>query len=146
MERYCYFSPEIITEDELKAGYKFTHDLAKERNFKRLIICVNNIQANQFIEKIFNSTTTKKLERYGIVVDGQVNIKLKTPKGLKSFDDIKIVFAIHPSQQLLQKLESNLNIEVLVVIAEVPPNGILKHLDNWADENNVERLEINPNK
>ena len=146
MDRYCYFSPKFVTEDELIAVYEFTHKIAKDSKFNKFTICVNNIQANQEVEKIFNRVKTNKLERYKVIVDRKVNVQLKTPNGLKKFDDLCLVLAIHPSQKLLKKLESNIYLKILVVVAEVPPNGICKHLEVWADNNNVERFEIKFNE
>lgn len=140
MDRYYYFSPELISGDELKAGYAFAKNLAKE-NGETLTICVNSVQTcDQFLEKIFTATAVNKLRSYKTISDGLVTVQLKSPKGLKEYESYGVILALHSSPEAISKLEGTIKVHSLVVVAEVPTNGICDHLETWASEKDAQRL------
>lgn len=145
MDRYYYFSPEFISEDELKAGYAFARNLAKE-NGGTLTICVNSVQnCDQFLEKIFTDTAVNKLCSYKTISVGPVTVQLKSPKGLKEYENYGVILALHPSPEAILKLEGAIKVHALVVVAEVPTNGMCAHLEAWASEKGAQRLDAATN-
>ncbi|MCD8551854.1 MAG: hypothetical protein LRY74_18030 [Shewanella xiamenensis] len=140
MDRYYYFSPELISGDELKAGYAFAKNLAKD-NVEILTVCVNSVQnCDQFLEKIFTVTAVNKLRSYKTISDGSVTVQLKSPKGLKEYQNYGVILALHSSAEAISKLEGAIKVHTLVVVAEVPTNGMCAHLENWASEKEAQRL------
>ena len=60
MERFAYFSPELISGDELKAAYNFAVKMTKEKNVP-LTVLVNNIgTCRPFLENIFTKVEKNK--------------------------------------------------------------------------------------
>ncbi|GAB2192098.1 hypothetical protein MAH1_37070 [Sessilibacter sp. MAH1] len=74
MDRYYYFSPDIVKPQELQAGYAFARNLAIESG-ELLTICVNSIQnCGQFLDKIFNESAVNKLRSYKTISDSSVSV------------------------------------------------------------------------
>ena len=139
MERYCYFSSTFVSGDELRGAYQFTHDIALKKNLP-ITICVNNINANQSVEKIFDKVNKNKLERYQTISDGPIEVRLKTPRGLDPWGTYGVILAIHSSREAIKKIEAIKKLNTVVAIAEIHSDGTCAHLEKWAEENNANRL------
>lgn len=142
MDRNYYFSPNLVSDDELKAGYAFAKGLAEE-NGEILTICVNSIQnCDQFLNKIFNTTAVNKLRSYKVISDGSVSVQLKSPKGLKGYESFGVILALHASPEAISKLEGSIKAHSLTVVAEVPVDGTCAHLESWASEKSARKLGV----
>ena len=140
MDRNYYFSPNLVSGDELKAGYAFAKNLAEESG-EVLTICVNSIQnCDQFLEKIFNTTTVNKLRAYKTISDGPVRVQLKSPQGLKGHDTFGVILALHASPEAISKLEGSIKAHSLTIVSEVPVDGTCAHLETWASEKSAQKL------
>lgn len=145
MNRNYYFSPSLVSGDELKAGYAFAKNLAEESG-EILTICVNSIKnCDQFLNKIFNTTAVNKLRSYEVISDGSVSVQLKSPMGLKGYENFGVILALHASPEAISKLESSIKAHSLTVVAEVPVDGSCAHLDSWALEKSAQKLGVEEN-
>ncbi|EOD5343928.1 hypothetical protein ACJXWG_004524, partial [Vibrio parahaemolyticus] len=139
MERFAYFSPELISGDELKAAYAFAVKIAKEKNAP-LTVLVNSIgTCSQFLEKIFTEVEKNKLRRYETITKNGVNIQLKSPDGFKDYQSYGIILALHSSPKAIQKIESNDQTIAVIAVAEI--NHLAEHLTNWKTEKDVKELK-----
>ncbi len=139
MERFAYFSPELISGDELNAAYIFAAKIAREKNAP-ITILVNNIgTSSQFLEKIFTEVEKNKLRRYEIISKNGVNIQLKSPDGFKDYQSYGVILALHSSQKAIKKIESNDQTLAVIAVAEI--NHLAEHLTNWKTEKGVKELK-----
>lgn len=139
MERFAYFSPDIISGEELKAAYAFSLKIAKEKNVP-LTVLVNNIgTCSQFLDKIFTEVEKNKLKRYEAITKNGVNIQLKSPDGFKDYQSYGVILALHSSPKAIQKIESNDQTVAVIAVAEI--NHLADHLTNWKTEKDVQELK-----
>ena len=139
MERFAYFSPELISGDELRAAYEIKTKIAKEKNAP-LTFLVNSIgTCSQFLEKIFTEVEKNKLRRYETISKNGIDIQLKSPDGFKGYQPYGVILALHSSPKAIQKIESNDQTIAVIVVAEV--NHLAEHLTNWKTEKDVKELK-----
>ncbi len=139
MDRYAYFSPQLISGDELKGAYAFAVKTAKEQNAP-LTVLVNNIgTSSQFLDNIFTEVEKNKLKRYQSITKNGLSIQLKSPDGFKAHESYGVVFAIHSSPKAIEKIEANEQIKAVVAVAEI--NNYAEHLTNWKAEKSVLELK-----
>ncbi|MFH4861273.1 hypothetical protein WMQ30_22225 [Vibrio diabolicus] len=139
MERYAYFSPEIVSAEELRGAYAFATDIAKKHN-SRLTVLVNSISnSEQFLKKIFSEQETNKLRRYKAIVKNGLDIELKSPDGFKDYQSYGVILAIHSSPKAINKIESNDQTKAVVAVAEV--NELAGHLVEWKNAKGVVELK-----
>lgn len=139
MERFAYFSPELISGDELKAAYNFAVKMAKEKNVP-LTVLVNNIgTCSPFLVNIFTEVEKNKLRRYETITKNGVNIQLKSPDGFNDYQAYGVILALHSSPKAIQKIESNDQIIAVISVAEI--NHLTEHLTNWKTEKDVKKLK-----
>ncbi|AUJ70231.1 hypothetical protein [Pseudoalteromonas sp. NC201] len=139
MERFAYFSPELISGDELRAAYTFAVKMAKEKNAP-LTVLVNSIgTCSQFLEKIFSEVEKNKLRRYETITKNGVDVQLKSPDGFKDYQPYGVILALHSSPKAIQKIESNDQTIAVIAVAEI--NHLAEHLTNWKTEKDVKELK-----
>ena len=139
MERYAYFSPTIVSEEELKGAYAFAVDIAKKHN-SRLTVLVNSISnSEQFLEKIFTEQEKNKLRRYETITKSGLDVELKSPDGFKDYQSYGVILAIHSSPKAIKSIESNDQTLAVVAVAEV--NQLAGHLVEWKNEKDAVELK-----
>ncbi|GLT19925.1 hypothetical protein GCM10007938_37080 [Vibrio zhanjiangensis] len=139
MERYAYFSPAIVSAEELRGAYAFAVDIAKKHN-SHLTVLVNSISnSEQFLEKIFTEQETNKLRRYETIVKNGLSIELKSPDGFKDYQSYGVILAIHSSPKAINKIESNDQTLAVIAVAEI--NHLAEHLTNWKTEKGVKEFK-----
>ncbi|WP_028114877.1 hypothetical protein [Ferrimonas kyonanensis] len=139
MERYAYFSPTIVSPEELRGAYAFAVDIAKKHR-SRLTVLVNSISnSEQFLEIIFTEQEKNKLRRYETITKNGLEVELKSPDGFKDYQSYGVILAIHSSPKAINKIESNDQIIAAVAVAEV--NELAGHLVEWKNAKGVVELK-----
>jgi phosphoribosylformylglycinamidine (FGAM) synthase-like enzyme len=138
MDRFAYFSPQLVSGDELKGAYAFAVKMAKEHNAP-LTVLVNSIgTCSQFLDHIFTEIEKNKLQRYKNISKSGLSIQLKSPDSFKSHESYGVVLALHSSPKAIEKIESNAQTKAIVAVAEI--NNYAEHLISWKTEKNVIEL------
>ncbi|MDC3190437.1 hypothetical protein NQU96_11850 [Pseudoalteromonas elyakovii] len=138
MERYSYFSNTQIKNEELRAAFNLCLKKAVELN-EPLTILVNNVNlGSSFLTAFLSDKEKNKLKSYKTINKDGINIQLKSPVGLKQYNNYGVVLAIHSSPSAIEKIDNSELTKFVVVIAEL--NDYTEHLTAWEMEKGVKKL------
>jgi len=114
---YSYLQQDF-SQIKLKAAFEFALNIAKEKS-KKLTIAVNVISScSQFMGEIFEQPELNKLKTNQSIQRKGVSIKLESTSTIKAYETYTVIFALHPSESLLEKIDNNQSVQKLLVLAE----------------------------
>ncbi|PNH81354.1 hypothetical protein [Vibrio diazotrophicus] len=123
----------------IKAGFDNVFLAAKNSNNKLTIAINNKTQCKSHLEKIFDEKSINALVKGNITTHKGVNIELKTIRTINNYDDYGCIYAIYPSDDLINKIESCHNKTLVMVVSY--DLGI-EYLYRWYNDFNVEGCGI----
>ncbi len=136
MERFAYLDTwDKLTPEVFKAVFHYAVNIAKDNN-KELTLVVNNVaQCADFISKFVDQTATNKLVKGATLQFQDVDVTLKSPFSIKSYQSYGVFCAFHPSNKALDSMEGSDSPVAIVILGEQE-----EHLASWLNEKNGKLL------
>ncbi|MEL0655795.1 hypothetical protein V6257_12180 [Pseudoalteromonas issachenkonii] len=127
MERYAYLDTwDKLQSEEFKSVFNYALNMAKS-NYTNLTLVVNNVSHNSdFISKFLSQVDVNKLAKGDSLKIQEVQVNLKSSFSIKSYNNYGVFCAFHPSDNLLQSMESTTDPQAIVVLGEQEP-----HIHAW---------------
>ena len=125
--RLCYIDQiDGLQGQELLGGLNYACQIAKSKN-KAVTFAVNSIKtADHFLMMMFDQKVANKLSRGEIYQHNDVSVRLRSPDSIKEYDDYGIIYGIHASEVMISKIESNKNLDTVIIFSEPTP-----HISKW---------------
>jgi hypothetical protein len=130
MERFAYLDTwDKLTPEVFKAVFHYAVSIAKANN-KELTLVVNNVaQCSDFISKFLDQTATNKLAKGTTLQFQGVDVNLKSPFSIKSYQSYGVFCAFHPSDKALDSMESSTSPVAIFILGEQE-----EHFTSWLRE------------
>lgn len=115
MKSWAHYLPTHADEEHLAAALALALDRAKESGTS-LVLAVNNKSSASFLEALFTSPVLNKLRQPSAIKCDGVTVTLESTLTFDKYHTYGMVLALHPSQKLLELIDSNGKTGDIIVI------------------------------